>query len=306
MSDPSTVLAGPPRRRRGARPRNLTPYLLIVPFAVVIVGFLIYPLCDAIYLSLTRWNMLTSASPTFVGPSTFGRLFQDAVFWSSLGRTCIWTVGTLLVEYAVGFPLALALNYRTRLTGLATGLMLLPWVTPTVVCAYAWTWILNSQYGFLYALLHSLHLFGSMSPLASYDSALPMVTVVSGWKGVPYMAVALLAALKAIPVEQYEAARIDGASVLGLHRYITLPAVRATAIVIGLLLGIGAFYSFDFAWLMTNGGPGDATQLTAIYLFKTFQYDMKWSYAANIGMAMFAILGVAVIIYLRIARPNAD
>jgi ABC-type sugar transport system permease subunit len=241
-----------------------------------------------------------------VGPSTFGRLFQDATFWSSLVRTCIWTAGTLIVEYVVGFPLALALNHRTRLTGLATGLMLLPWVTPTVVCAYAWVWVLNSQYGYVYAILHALHIFGPTSPLAAYGSALPMVTVVSGWKGVPFMAVALLAALKSIPAELYEAARIDGANYLQLHRYITIPSVRTTALVIGMLLGIAAFYSFDFAWLMTNGGPGDATQLTAIYLFTTFQYDMRWSYAANIGMAMFAILGVALVLYLRIAQPTKD
>ena len=120
------------------------------------------------------------------------------------------------------------------------------------------------------------------------------------------MAVALLASLKSIPTEQYEAARIDGANFLQLHRYITIPSIRATAVVIGMLLGIAAFYSFDFAWLMTNGGPGDATQLVSIYLFTTFQYDMRWSYAANIGMTMFAILGVGIIVYLRIAQPHKD
>ena len=110
----------------------------------------------------------------FCGPSTFGRLFQDATFWTTLERTGIWTVGTVLVEYIVGFPLALALNHRTRLTGLATGLMLLPWVTPTVVCAYAWVWVLNSQYGYVYAVLHALHILAPRHPW-------PPITVLCRW-----------------------------------------------------------------------------------------------------------------------------
>ncbi len=292
-------------RGRARRTRAL-PYLLMLPCVALIAGFLVYPLIDQIYLSMTHWKLLFEPSPRFVGPSTYGRLLGDGEFWASMGRTCIWTAGTLVVEFVVGFPLALALNYRTRLTGLATGLILLPWITPTIVVSYAWQWILDSQSGLLQAILHALHLSGSTTPLAVYSAALPTVTIVSGWKGVPFMAILLLAALKGIPSELYEAAAMDGAGFLRRHLYVTLPSVRKTALVAGLLLGIAAFYSFDFAWQMTKGGPGDATELAAIYLFRQFQYLFDWGYAANIGMAMFAVLAVAIAVYFRVAQPTRE
>lgn len=304
----ATVL--PDRARAPARPRKrgraALPYLLMLPCVVLIAGFLVYPLADQIYLSLTQWTLITSPAPTFVGPSTYLQLLGDGEFWSSMGRTCIWTLGTVAVEFVVGFPLALALNHRTRLTGLATGLILLPWVTPTIVVSYAWQWILDSQFGILQAALHALHLSGDTSLLATYGAALPTVTVVSGWKGVPFMAILLLAALKGIPSELHEAAQMDGAGFVRRQLYVTLPGVRKTALVAGLLLGIGAFYSFDFAWQMTKGGPGDATELASIYLFRQFQYLFNWGYAANIGMAMFAILAVAIAIYFRVAQPTKE
>src|SRR5579864_1088599 len=118
------------RRRTGAWRAQALPYMLVAPFVLVIFGFLLYPLGDALYLSLTHWRLLYQQNPVFVGPSTYRQLVDDSEFWSSLWRTCEWTAGTVAVEFVVGFPLALALNYRTRLTGLATGLILLPWVTP--------------------------------------------------------------------------------------------------------------------------------------------------------------------------------
>jgi multiple sugar transport system permease protein len=302
-----TVTALPAARARArAWRKQALPYVLMAPCVVLVLGFLLYPVIDEIYLSLTRWSLLTTPQPIFVGLSPYGQLFADGVFWASLERSCIWTVGTLVVELVIGLPLALALNHRTRLTGLATGLVLLPWVTPTVVVSYAWTWILDSQFGIVDAVLRALHLVGSVSPLASYSSALPTVTFVSGWKGTPFMAIMLLATLKSIPAEIYEAAQVDGAGFLRRHLHITLPALRKTALVAGMLLGIAAFYSFDFAWLMTQGGPGDATQLASIYLFKMFQYNLNWSYAADIGMAMFAILAVILAVYFRAAQPTKE
>ena len=298
-----TAKAIPLAPRRRAWRATVVPYLLVLPFLAVIAAFLLYPLGDAIYISLTRWRLLYEPHPVFVGPSIYHKLLTDQTFWSTLGRTCIWTAGTLAVEYLIGIPLAMALNYRTRLTGLATGLILLPWVTPTVVCAYAWVWVLDSQFGMVYGVLHALHLMSGPSPLSTYAGALPAVTIASGWKGVPFMAVAILASLKTIPYELYEAAALDGAGWLQRQLSITLPAVRRTALVIGMLLGIAAFYSFDFAWLMTTGGPGDATQLAAVYLFKTFQYSLNWGYAADIGLALFVILGLSVGMYLRVTNP---
>jgi multiple sugar transport system permease protein len=290
---------------RASRRAPVLPYLMLAPCVLLVLSLLLYPLVDESYISLTHWRLLYEQNPQFVGLRAYQPLLNDSEFWSSLWRCCEWTVGTLAVEYLIGFPLALALSVRTRLTGLFTGLMLLPWVTPTTVAAYAWVWVLDSQIGILHGPLQALHLAGATSPLTAYNSALLTETFISGWKGAPFMVVALLAALKGISAELYDAAAIDGAGFVFRHLAITLPEVRRTALVTGMLLGIYAFNSFDLAWLMGKGGPANATELVGVYLFKTYS-ALDWGYAANIGVAMFLFLVVMVVAYLRVAKPYRE
>jgi multiple sugar transport system permease protein len=302
-------LDGRPLQRPARQPlrKTLLPYLLIMPCIILVGILLIYPLCDEVYLSLTHWNLLYQRNAVFVGPSTWHKLFNDAEFWGSLWRTVQWTAGTVLVQFIIGLPLAMALNHRTKATGLVTGLVLLPWITPTIVVSYAWVWILDGTTGMLTAMLRDIHLLGATSPLTNPAQALPAITVASGWKGAPFMAITLLAALKSVPAELYEASQIDGAGFIRRHLSITVPALRRTALVSAMLLAIWAFYSFDYAWLMTDkGGPAGSTEILGIYLYRTYLTELNWGYAAQIGSAMFAILAAAVAVYLAVARPDKE
>ena len=281
-------------------------YLFIAPALVVVVVVSLYPLVYQIYLSLTDWYLLRSREPIFQGFAGFERLLGDHVIWESLGHTIIWTIGTVVLEYAFGLLLALLLNRRTAINGVLSGLILLPWVVPSIVAAYTWRWLLDSDFGAVHYLLESVGLAGQRTLLAEPGSALAVLVFISAWKGTPFMAIALLAALKAIPQELYEAAAVDGATAVQRFRHITLPLLKGVSVTVALVLGILAFYSFDLVWILTKGGPSSSTMLIGVYLFRNFFERQELSYAATIGVASIILLFVSVITYLWLLRRIAD
>jgi multiple sugar transport system permease protein len=296
-SDIAGDIASP---RQGANTLNWTPYLFIAPALIIVAAVSLYPIAYQVYLSFTDWYLLNNPDPVFTGLDGYRRLLSDSVIWTSLVRTAYWTIGTVALEYVIALPLALLLNRPFRLNGILTGLILLPWVTPSIVVAYTWQWLLDSNYGIVHAILQTVGIVGERSVLSDPSRALPAVIVISAWKGAPFMAVALLATLKSIPHELYEAAAIDGAGRIRQFRDITLPLLRRVTVVTALVLGILAFYSFDIIWILTKGGPSDSTQLIGIYLFRSFFERLEFSYAATMGVSMLLLLIVFSGIYLRV------
>jgi ABC-type sugar transport system permease subunit len=279
---------------------NWIPYIFITPALLIIAVISLYPILYGFYISFTDWYLLKNPDPVWAGLQGYRRLIDDPKIWSSLVRTIYWTTGTIVLEYAIALPLALLLNRKFFLNGILTGLILLPWVTPSIVAAYTWRWLLDSKYGIVHSMLHSVGLVGNRSVLTEPDKVLPALIVISAWKGAPFMAVALLATLKSIPDELYEAAAIDGAGWWQKFTGITFPLLRQVTVVISLVLGILAFYSFDIVWVLTKGGPSDASQLIGVYLFRSFFERLEFSYAATIGVAMLAVLVVFSAAYLRL------
>ena len=283
-----------------------TPYLFIAPALAIIVAISLYPILYGIYISFTDWYLLKNPNPVWAGLDGYNRLIHDSNILSSLIRTGWWTVGTVALEYAIALPLALLLNRKFVLNGILTGLILLPWVTPSIVAAYTWRWLLDNNYGIVHSMLQFVGIAGERSMLAEPSRALPILIGISAWKGAPFMAVALLATMKSIPDELYDAAALDGASVWRRFTDITLPLLRQVSIVISLVLGILAFYSFDMVWVITKGGPGNATQLIGVYLFRMFFERLEFSYAATIGVGMLVLLAVFSIGYLRLLQREKD
>lgn len=279
-------------------------YGFVLPALLVLFVIGLYPLLYQIYLSLTDWYLLRSPEPVFHGLAGFERLLNDEVVWESLGRTLIWTIGTVIIEFLLGLTIALLLNRPSRLNGILSGLILLPWVAPSIVIALTWRWLLDSEYGTIHYVLHELGLVGRRSLLGSPQTALAVLTFVSAWKGTPFMVVALLAAMKSIPQELYESAAVDGATAWDRLRYITLPLIRRTAVVISLVLGILAFYSFDIVWAIGKGGPADSTTLIGVYLFRNFFERKEISYAATIAVGMMIFLLFFSMLYLLAFRER--
>ncbi len=292
------------RRANFAAQRRQAAYLFILP-ALIVLGLIgLYPLLYQVYLSFTDWYLLTSPEPIFHGLRGFERFVTDPVVWASLGRTVYWTVGTVVLELAMGMGIALLLNRRTFINGVLSALILLPWVAPSIVVALTWRWLLDSEYGTLHYILQSLGLAGRRSLLGSPATALAVLTFVSAWKGTPFMVIALLAAMKSIPHELYEAASVDGASALQKFWYIMLPLIRRTAVAMSLVLGILAFYSFDIVWAVGKGGPADSTTLIGVYLFRNFFERKEISYAATIAVSMLVLLLIFSAIYVWVFRQR--
>ncbi len=279
-------------------------YLFFAPALAVFLLVGLYPILYQVYLSFTDWYLLRSLTPVWHGLDGYKRLLADRVLWESLLRTIAWTVGTVALEFAVGLPFALLLNRRSRINAILSGLILLPWVAPSIVVAYTWRWLLDGQYGALHQVLRQFGVVGERSILVDPSLALIAVTVVSAWKGIPFMTIALLATLKSIPGELYEAAAVDGANLWNQFRFITFPLLIPVSVVMSLILGILAFYSFDLVWIMTKGGPGDSTLLLGVYLFRQFFERNELSYAATIGVAMLVLLLAFSGVYLGLLRKR--
>ena len=278
------------------------PYMLIAPAILVALAIAVIPLIYALYLSFQDWYLLRNPQPVWGGLINYQALLADAALWRAFWRTWVWTLGTVAVEIALALPLAMLLNRDTPMAKAASALILLPWVMPFIVLGYGWRFLLDSEAGPIHALLQTVGIAGNSSILNDPNLALAVIIFISGWKGMPFMVLALLAALKSIPAEQYEAAEMDGASHWQRFVTITLPSIQNTMLVIGLVLGILAFYSFDLPWIMTRGGPGDATTILGISMYKAVFTDLRPSYAAAISVVMLVVLAFASFFSLKLRR----
>lgn len=271
---------------------NHLPQAMVTPAVLIMILLSLLPLAYGVWLSLTNWSLFSSLSPHFEGLTAYQELLHDSTFWAATGRSLLWTAGTLIIEVVIALPLALLINYRTPVTGVVTALVLLPWVTPFVVLAYSWLYLYDGTYGVFHAFLAWLHIVGPASPLSVPSQALYAMTLVSGWKGAPFLTIALLAVLKGIPQELYEAAEVDGASKWQRFTEVTLPTIMPTMLAMCFVLGIQAFYSFDLVWLTTKGGPGDATTLVGLLMFRTFYISQRPGYAAALGTGLLLLIAL--------------
>ena len=298
------------RRGRAGRSRRAyggtNPWYYVTP-AIVIVGLLtIAPLIYGLYLSFTNWSLTKSKTPSLQGIAAYQAVLGDPNFLGNLWRTLAWTGGTVLVEVLIAVPLAMLLNIRTPVTGTVTGFIMIPWITPFVVLSYAWLFLYDGMSGPFHTILHSLGLVGAASPLATPSSALWSIILISGWKGVPFLTIALLAARKGIPDEVYEAASMDAAGKLKTFWTITLPLLRPTLGAMCVVLGVQAFYSFDLVWILTQGGPGTSTTLLGIQLFQTFFLHASPGQAAALGTIMLLLAMLCVVPILRVTSRKVD
>jgi multiple sugar transport system permease protein len=283
---------------------RMLPCGLIAPAVFVAFATAVVPMGYAIWLSLQDWYLLRRPTPIWGGLVNYIQLFHDASLWAAFGRTWIWTIGTVFVELILGVPIALLFNRESAVSRTASALILLPWVTPFVVLGFGWRFLLDGDVGPIQGVLKMLGISGTGSVLNDPARALFTIIIISGWKGMPFMVIAVLAALKSIPKDVYEAAEVDGAGTFRRFYHVTLPAIWNTLLTVGIVLGILAFYSFDLPWIMTRGGPQDATTIVGISMYKAVFQELRPAYAAAISVVMLVLLFVASILTLRLRRKD--
>lgn len=291
------------RKKRGA---GIWPYLLLAPALLIMLSVVIIPIINAVSMSFQSYNLTRPKKIAFIAFQNYEKILQSSQFWSSLGRTGIWVLWGVGLQFVFGFALALLLNKNFRGRGIVRSVSLIPWVTPGVLIALMWRWILDGNYGVLNDILKNLGIISdNIAFLASKQFAMPSVIMTIVWQGIPFFALMILAGLQSIPEELYEAANIDGASGLQKLFYITIPSLKNTIFVTTMLRIIWVANSVDVIYNMTEGGPAFATQTLSVYIYKEASV-LNMGYASAMAILLMLVLMVAAIPYLRTTFSNQE
>ena len=270
-------------------------YLFMVPTVILMGGIIAFPFLRAFYISFT--NTTTLQIGPFVGLTNYINLWKDIFFRRSVVITARFTLSAVALKLLVGILASVLLHRLGNKAGFWTGLVLLPWIMPDIVRAITWKSVLDPLYGGVNRLLVDLHLVRQPLPfLTGVDSALPTLIVVNLWQGIPFFTINLLAGLKSIDQELYEAAAIDGASPWRQFLHITLPGLRYVIIVVALLSTIWTFNSFGLIFLLTGGGPMDATKVYSILSYNYAIGGHRYGPGIAVSMTMAPVLGIFIVI----------
>lgn len=282
------------------KPLILYTYFILPLFFTVFI--FLYPLLQAFYLSFTNTDLVLKHSD-FIGIENFIKVYKDPFFWSALQNTLIWTISRVILLFILGLSLALLLNEKIKGQALFRTLCLIPWAVMPVIAALTWKWMYAPHYGVISIILMKAGLITSpISWLAEPSLALPAVIIASLWRDIPFVALMFLSGLQSIPPELIEASLIDGAGILQRFKSITLPHLKEVIIVVLLWMTIWSFNGFDIVFIMTKGGPGNATMLLGIY---TWLMSFEWftpGYASAVGVVMTLLLLIYVIIFVKITK----
>jgi multiple sugar transport system permease protein len=281
--------------------QSVFSWLMMAPPLLFLAALVGYPFCYGILLSLQ--DRPVAHAGTFVGLKNFATNFNDPLFWRAALNTFVYTLVATLLKMVGGLGLAVAMNQQFRMKNLVRALMLLPFIVPTVLSTVAWMWMLDPAFSVVNRLLIGL---GVPRPGPSWlgNPILAMVSiiVINTWRGLPFYGITLLAGLQTVPPELYEAATIDGASGWQRFRYVTLPLLQPIILIVTLFSVIFTFADFQLVYVLTHGGPQNATQLFATYAFDIAMGAGQLGLGASIALAMFpalALLIVALTIYMR-------
>jgi len=273
-------------------------YTLLIPLILVLFVLLAYPIGMAVWITLQ--DKTIGMPGRFIGLENYrALLFDDPFFWRVVRNGFIFTIGSVVLKLFVGMIMAIVLNQPIRFRGFFRGLLLMPWVAPTVVTALSWRWILDLT-GVLNLTLRDLGLMKLSIPwLAQYETALLSLILVNTWRGFPFFGITLLAGMQAIPRELYEAAETDGATPWQRFWQITVPSLRTVILVTTILSTIWTFNDFGIVWLLTGGGPGNATDVFATYTYKLGFVSSRLGY----GQTVSVILAPVLILIITILSP---
>jgi multiple sugar transport system permease protein len=290
--------------RRRLHP-DRSPVLYLLPTVLFIAVFLAYPVAEVIRGSFIHNVPIRPWEPkAFVGLDNYAAVLLSPEFHSALRVTLGWTLLAVAGKLLVGMVAALLLQREFLGRRIYLTLMMIPWVTPIVVAAVVWRWVLNSQYGQLNGLLDILGL--PVVPwLGRSATAFVATAAVDMWVGIPFVAMVLMAGLQSIPDELYEAATVDGAGLAQMFRHVTLPLLRPVLFVVLLLTSVWTFNSFEVIYPLTRGGPAGATTTLVIQAYGLAFANFDLGRAAALATIIFLILLIVSIFYwYRLARRS--
>ncbi len=282
------------------RRRNLFGLLFVAPAVIFFGVFNLYPMARAFYVSLTSYDLLTP--PRFIGLENYAYLLQDDRFRIALTNTFLFMIGTTVPLWVFSLGIALVMARQFRFKELYRTLYFMPVILSGVVVAIVWS-LLYQENGLINTAL-SPFVKGTLFWLTSDQLAPWSIIIMAVWQGLGFYMVIFLAGLQNIPADLYAAASIDGANAWGRFRYITLPLIRPTALFVTVISLIGGFQTFTYQYVMTQGGPGDATNVIALLIYSAAFSYLKIGLASAMSMVMFAIIMILTLIQFRVLRTD--
>ncbi len=294
----------PPRRPAARRGVALVPYLFVGAAALYLIVFTAIPMLRGLWFSLTDATLLNPTGGRFIGAEHYGQLLTDEQFWSSLVTTLLYTAGTVAGSIVLGTVAAVAINEGIRGRAFVRALLTIPWAVPSVSVVLVFIWIYNYESGVANAGMRALGL-GQQGWLIDPKLGLLSVTLASVWKVFPFVMLVVLAALQSVPAELKEAARVDGAGPLNVFKSTVIPHVLPTIRVVALLMTIWSIRRFEIIYLLTGGGPVDATNTIVISVYREAFQNSNLGRAAAIGILGLCLSMIVTVVYFFFDRREA-
>lgn len=288
--------------------KNLYKYLLLSPALLLILLITIYPLLNSFWISLHNWDLKKSIEMgNFVGLDNYIRAFSDKYFWNSVLITLIFVICTVVITLVLSLCVALLLSKDGKFMQFVRAIIIIPFALSPALIGYSWKFMLNPEYGLFDKIIDTL-----LPPLSeivwlgnSVTSLIALITV-TVWIWLPFMSLMFISGLIGIPTEVYEAARVDGASKIQIISRITLPLLKPIILIASILMTMFTLKVFDPVVTLTQGGPGNSTEVLNFFIYKNaFRYfDMGYSSALGYILAMITI--IFVVIYMRKLSKGDD
>jgi len=286
---------------RKALRKNWIAYLFVLPCAVILVLMIYNPLVQTIRFSLSK-VLLPSFDTQYAALTNFTRAFGTQDMSQILFNTILWVFGTLLLRFVLGFGAAITMDSRVGGILVFRILALIPWTVPSIVAANLWRWLLQTDFGLVNQILKGLGAHAGVNWLGSAHTALLSVLVAYSWAGYPFVMIMLLAGMQGIPEVLYDAAKIDGANGIQTFLHVTLPSLRTLIVILVLLEIVSGFNSFDLLFVMTGGGPGVASLVLGLYIYRLGFTNFDFGAAAAVSAAMLAVAIVFFLFYVPSSR----
>ena len=283
---------------------HLFAYALVLPAIALILGLVAYPFLYAIYVAFT--DRMVGSAGNWVGFANFRYLAGTAVFSSAIWNTVVLVVVTDILKLLIGLGLALLVNQHLPGRGLFRAFLMLPWAMPAFVAFLTWRVLYQPIGGGLNLILTQTGIYPHVIDwLGKRETAMPSVILASVWRGFPFWFISILAALQSIPKDLYEAARVDGANAWQRFWMVTFPGIKQVLIVTTLLSSIWTANAFEHVWLLTQGGPSDATMVFPVLAYFGMQ-TQRIGEAAAVSVAMLPVLAILVIIATSMLQKDED
>ncbi|HEY42431.1 MAG TPA: sugar ABC transporter permease [Anaerolineae bacterium] len=290
------------QRRQFYLSDNAFSMILMIPLLLWVTMTMVYPLFYGIQLSLTDQRLI-GIEGNFIGLDNFRRILSNETVISGIWKSVSWTLMNGILQGILGLIVGILLERAFFARRAMRVWILLPWIVPTIAIAILWKWLLSATYGIVNYLLVELGILDvGFGFLANPDVALETSSAINAWSMFPFLSIIMLAGLLSIPREEYEAARIDGAGFWQELRFITIPYITPTLVVLGLIGTMWSFNDFNMLWLINKGGPAGATRTLPLIVYEFAFRNYFLGRAAAVGVFMMLVLTVFVILFMRMSR----